>query len=327
MLNESAIFEDKLMTRVELLYTPVRSTPNVGVWDLIGNNFGSLFSNSGIWVEEDFTDQFMFCGGLHGLLPLMNLIKNRVENKDQGQKLLHRYLEVVSLSIRIIKDHWEEKLKFTRAFFLLLENIPRDFFQIKTIQQLAEIRFSLPQECGVQYFQSLVHSADIWINCSTAIQKEFWAFVNDIYLQDPEYYTNLFSIPELIDFTLRLSEMIDGISQTTPKLSPSRKKIELKEDSSMKEISLVLGVVEKLFIKGGEVVSENIKFLTPALTSKASASFKFEILKLLKVLLVDTKEDAICPSPLTFAKHFIDNNGMHILLYLCINSPLDVISM
>lgn len=136
------------------------------------------------------------------------------------------------------------------------------------------------------------------------------------------------SIPELIDYTLRLSEVKEGISQSTPKVSQSKKKlIDFKEDSSMKELSLVLSVVERLFIKGGEVMSENIKYLTPALTSKASASFKFEILKLLKVLLVDHKEDNMCPSPLTFAEHFIKNNGMHILLYLCINSPLDVISM
>lgn len=60
MLNESAIFDSKLLNRIEILYTPVRSTPNVGVWDLIGNNFGSLETNSGVWVEEDFRDQFLF---------------------------------------------------------------------------------------------------------------------------------------------------------------------------------------------------------------------------------------------------------------------------
>lgn len=328
MLNESAIFEPKLLSRVELLYTPVRSTPNVGVWDLIGTHFGSLEINSGIWVEEDFKDQFLFCGGLNGLLPVLNLIKNRIHSKEHGQKLLHRYLEVISQCIQSIYEQTEMKTKFIKAFFLLLEYIPRDFFQIKTIQQLAEIRFALPRECGHQYFLSLVHSADIWVNCSTSIQKEFWAFVNDIYLQDPDYYNSIFSIPELIDFTLRLSEIKEGISQTTPKVSQLvRKSLEPKDHNSLKELSLVLSVVEKLFIKGGEDISENIKYLTPALTSKASATFKFEILKLLKVLLVDTKDDPLCPSPLTFAEHFIENSGMHILLYLCINSPLDVISM
>lgn len=143
--------------------------------------------------------------------------------------------------------------------------------------------------------------------------------MNDIYLQDPKYYHEIVSVPELIDYTLRLSEIKEGVKKS--------KSAEAKDENSMKDLSLILGVVEKLFIKGGEVISENIKYLTPALTSKASATFKFEILKLLKVLLVDTKEDLLCPSPLTFAEHFIENSGMHILLYLCINSPLDVISM
>ena len=35
----------------------------------------------------------------------------------------------------------------------------------------------------------------------------------------------------------------------------------------------------------------------------------------------------MCPSPMIFAEHFIENCGMHILLFLCINSPLGVISM
>lgn len=146
MLNESAIFETKLLSRIELLYTPVRSTPNVGVWDLIGNNFGSLETNSGIWVEEDFRDQFLFCGGLNGLLPLLNLLKNRIHSKEQGMKLLHRYLEIISLTLRSAPGQADMKLQFIKAFFLLLEHLPRDFFQIKTIQQLAEIRFSLPHE-------------------------------------------------------------------------------------------------------------------------------------------------------------------------------------
>lgn len=258
----------------------------------------------------------------------MNLLKNRVQSKDQGMKLLHRYLEIISQTLRSAPGHPDMKSKFIKAFFLLLEYLPRDFFQIKTIQQLAEIRFSLPHELGHQFFLSLVHSADIWINCNTTIQKEFWAFVNDIYLQDPKYYHEIVSIPELIDYTLRLSEIKEGVSQNTSKIVQSlRKSTEVKDETSMKELSMILGVVEKLFIKGGEVISENIKYLTPALTSKTSATFKFEILKLLKVLLVDTKEDLLCPSPLTFAEHFIENSGMHILLYLCINSPLDVISM
>lgn len=84
----------------------------------------------------------------------------------------------------------------------------------------------------------------------------------------------------------------------------------------MKELGFIFGVVEKLLIKGGEVISENVKHLIPALTSKTSTTFKLEILRLLKILLVDTKDDSYCPSPLTFAEHFIENHGMHVLLYL-----------
>ena len=59
----------------------------------------------------------------------------------------------------------------------------------------------------------------------------------------------------------------------------------------MQELTPILNVVEKLLLKGGETISENVKCLPPVLTSGASENFKFGILKLLKVLLVDKGED------------------------------------
>ena len=51
------------------------------------------------------------------------------------------------------------------------------------------------------------------------------------------------------------------------------------------------------------------------------------MLKLLKVLLLDSKEDRHCASPVEFASHFINAKGLQILLYLCSNSSFDVKSM
>lgn len=151
-LNECTVLDSKMLAKVMLLYTPVRSTPNVGVWDLVGTIFGSLEANSGIFVFEDFQDQLLFSGSINGLLPLLNLIKNRIDNKEQGLKLLHKFLEIISIAIQSIEGHEEMKNNFIKILFLLLEQVPRDFFQIKTIQQLAEIRFSLPAECNPTFF-------------------------------------------------------------------------------------------------------------------------------------------------------------------------------
>lgn len=48
---------------------------------------------------------------------------------------------------------------------------------------------------------------------------------------------------------------------------------------------------------------------------------------LLKVLLLDSKEDRHCASPADFAGHFLRAKGLQILLHLCSHSTFDVKSM
>jgi hypothetical protein len=51
------------------------------------------------------------------------------------------------------------------------------------------------------------------------------------------------------------------------------------------------------------------------------------MLKLLKVLLLDSKEDRHCASPADFAHHFLKAKGLQILLQLCSHSSFDVKAM
>lgn len=141
------------------------------------------------------------------------------------------------------------------------------------------------------FFSCLVRSADIWVNCSVPTQNSFWELVNDIYLEDPKYYHDIFSMQELINYASKLSEVKETTASLKMKLSQTSIKDSRSDDNSMQELTPILNVIEKLFLKGGESMSENVKCLPPILTSGASENFKFEILKLLKVLLVDTGED------------------------------------
>lgn len=51
------------------------------------------------------------------------------------------------------------------------------------------------------------------------------------------------------------------------------------------------------------------------------------MLKLLKVLLLDSKEDRHCASPADFASQLLKTKGLQVLLYLCSNSTFDVKAM
>lgn len=51
------------------------------------------------------------------------------------------------------------------------------------------------------------------------------------------------------------------------------------------------------------------------------------MLKLLKVLLLDSKDEGHCAKPSDFAAHFLNAKGLNILLHLCSNFSFDVKSM
>ncbi len=72
---------------------------------------------------------------------------------------------------------------------------------------------------------------------------------------------------------------------------------------------------------------DQIQYIARALTVKTSQCFHLQMLKLLKVLLLDSKEDRQCASPADFAASFLKAKGMHILMYLCSHSSFDVKSM
>jgi len=52
-----------------------------------------------------------------------------------------------------------------------------------------------------------------------------------------------------------------------------------------------------------------------------------EILNLLKILLIDSKEESLSDSTQNYANSFLKIDGIEILLYLSTNSTLDIKSM
>lgn len=65
------------------------------------------------------------------------------------------------------------------------------------------------------------------------------------------------------------------------------------------------------------------------LISKTAPCFKIEVLKLLKLLLIDSKDEITCDTTSNYASSFLKIKGVEILLYLYINgnSTLDIKSM
>ena len=95
-----------------------------------------------------------------------------------------------------------------------------------------------------------------------------------------------------------------------------------------KYLEPISGVLECVLTSGGNEILSEIDHLTHSLTLKSCPCFQMQILKLVKVLLLDSKSDQECASPVEFAQRFVNAKGLEILLHLCANNAsLDVKTM
>ena len=76
-------------------------------------------------------------------------------------------------------------------------------------------------------------------------------------------------------------------------------------------------MLEYVLTSGGDEILEQIEYIAKSLTVKSCPCFHLQMLKLLKVLLLDSRSDNECASPIEFAGRFLNAKGLQILLYLC----------
>ena len=94
-----------------------------------------------------------------------------------------------------------------------------------------------------------------------------------------------------------------------------------------KYLEPIAAVLEYVLTSGGDEIIEQIDYIAKSLTVKSCPCFHLQMLKLLKVLLLDSNSDNDCASPIEFAQRFLSSKGLQILLYLCQNASFDVRAM
>lgn len=187
-------------------------------------------------------------------------------------------------------------------------------------------------------------SADFWTNTAHQAQcaetgsgahlealLEFWSLVKTIYQQSPLLYNSFMSISNLVDFMKRVAETFesccehhkhqqnllygdtqngtDGGDESAPKLEVD------------KFLEPICGVLEIVLTSGGKEILAEIDHISRSLCLTASPCFHLHLLKLLKVLLLDSRQTNQSLS-LEYSQQFLANKGLQVLLYLCSNSAL-----
>lgn len=91
--------EDKIIDKLFSVFVPCRSQKS-STGDDIYIEFSNATNNAklgpltGVFSQDTQKNQFLFCGELKGLLPIMTLFKN-VKDVELGQKTFQKFLDII----------------------------------------------------------------------------------------------------------------------------------------------------------------------------------------------------------------------------------------
>ena len=324
---------DIITKKLHVFYCSIRSCRGM-CYDIANQHDGELRTNSGVFCADNANDRIAASGGIRSLLPILKAMA-RVGDREVGRESVTEFLRLMHLVIRTKSYGDAEELShFFKVFFHYLAGLPREFITPLCVHQLSELRLIIQDErVTEQFFQSLIFSADLWLH----LASDFWGLVKTVYAVNPVHFNRVFGVEQLVDFMVRLSEQKDGICCDYHKLSLMQGQkgasrgldqvVAQKVTNLEKLLTPIAAVIEFVLTNGGDAVLDQTEYLVSALVTKTPPCFRMQILKLLKILLLDSKEERFCASPVNFAAHFVAANGLQTLLYLCLNSPLDVKSM
>lgn len=98
-------------------------------------------------------------------------------------------------------------------FYLLTRLNPKEAVNSLTVSLLSDIRFHIGENSNLQeeFFHAMMRSSDFWVNSEIIeVINDFWLFVKAIYQQNPVTYNRIFSVQNLIDLMVKISEIRDG---------------------------------------------------------------------------------------------------------------------
>jgi len=97
--NDPKLKDDKIKEKLFSVFVPSRAQRNACNSDIYvefsnSTNKGRLGPLSGVFCQDKQKNQFLFCGELKALLPIMPLFQN-IRDINQGQKTFQKFLDVI----------------------------------------------------------------------------------------------------------------------------------------------------------------------------------------------------------------------------------------
>jgi len=189
-----------------ILYLPNRIINNstfdhIAALDLIDQYNAKFSQNTGFHSREQNRLKMSYLGGISGLLPYFYFLRYLSEQETITEiynKLLRILMVLFTLNFENQKEAGECNL-FKIIGILLIET-PYKLISHETMETLAEMRHVLKDERLMnQFFLEIIWNIPLITRIDDIIlSNDYFKFIRIFYVEDPQRFSNLLSIPNLL---------------------------------------------------------------------------------------------------------------------------------
>jgi hypothetical protein len=299
--------DKSLAPKLVMFYHPLRASKSVA-YEGVNKVDGKFLGLSG--VKQITPNRMSFLGGVCSLLPIVEKIGEA--NENQGFLLL----EWLKLLLICLKDRPENQreacgMKLFKALSQVLLNIPSISLSEQTVEVLEDLINSVIPELRDQITVYLLWCLELWKRTPHITHIKLLKLLKLVYSRAPKALSKALGVGRILDLLIEHYDIRELVSP--------------EEEGRYNEyIELITQILEVVLLTGGEGAVKDLSQIVNALFNKPNRILQTNLLQLTKKLMTERPGDVVAAAPSVFAKTFVENNGVELLLYLISCSSLEM---
>ena len=290
------VIDKNLSKKLVMFYHPYRATSSLA-YEAARRADAKFKGVSG--AKQTLPSRMNFLGGVCSFLPILELIR---QFPDSQTELFHDWLRLLIVCLRDRPDNQLEasKMKLFKVLSEMILHFNPSTIKEDTVPLLEELYYtcSMPQ-LSEQMTVHLLWFMELWRYTEPSVQAKLFSMLKGLYTRAPKPLSKTLGIQEMVEI---LVHYFKDESQST---------------------GILVSIMEAVLLTGGETIASEITHVVSALFGKPSVHIQKHLLILLKKVLSDRPADVVGAPSHLFIKHFVNANGVELLMFLISSSSYE----